>query len=260
MPSTLPTNIETVTVAVSLDIITNELSDVTLEVIGPALMAVLPDGFTEDMISSFEVSETTSNFRRRLNDDSAEATVQVVLKTPLRQVGFTSALELETAVSSSLETAVNDGSFSQNLADECGCSMIVESILVETIYVDPSPEPTISPTKNMQRDRKEGRRGPSSASSGIFIIAGAAIVSCLLIGIGGRYAFKKWTSADAKKGPAQESDLKYLFEDGLSSPPYLTDGGGVELSHFSQSIGDGMMTENQGPNSSSSPFTRNNLL
>merc|ERR1711998_629389 len=116
---------DTVAINLGLEVSVESLQDMTVEVFRPTLAAMLP-GVTEDMIISFEVTQHTSLRRRNLFTDTA--TVSVILRASLDELGFSTASEMKGALSSTLNEAVSDGSFNAILQGECGCSVSVESV------------------------------------------------------------------------------------------------------------------------------------
>ncbi len=129
-------------------------------------------------------------------------------------------------------------SISEELADDSLAASIEAAIGVAVQVVEDSiavVQATSSPTRFPTR--LDGGKQASSASSGMFIIAGAAVAVCLLLCIGVRYAIKARTKGSPEKeDPANENDLQYLFGSRRpSTPAYLRGGGQVQMSTFAAS-------------------------
>ena len=114
---------------------------------------------------------------------------------------------------------------------EAAIGVAVQVVEDSIAVVQATSSPTRFPT------RLDGGKQASSASSGMFIIAGAAVAVCLLLCIGVRYAIKARTKGSPEKeDPANENDLQYLFGSRRpSTPAYLRGGGQVQMSTFAAS-------------------------
>ena len=157
LPSLLPTTLDTVAIALDLQMETPSLSNLTTEVLKSVLALILPN-ITAYMITDFRIFQNSSDVvrngtnvtHRQLSEQLLSITVEVIVRASLAGVGYATASELEDSIAVTLSDAVDTGIFSAAMEAECRCSVEVESVATNAIrnYPTLGPSPLPMPLPN----------------------------------------------------------------------------------------------------------------